>query len=141
MTEAHRLRILPLSPWLIHRHALLSVAAGGDCMPCRGRVGGRSGEHKSEIPSQSKIVCRLFFLMIRRPPRSTLFPYTTLFRSSSNTTPRLIFCTTDQGIYRWHDGSTQITHIATLPLANPPTRLIVSSGGSRLYAMSGQDVW
>src|SRR3712207_9017489 len=26
-----------------------------------------------------------FFLMIRRPPRSTLFPYTTLFRSSSVT--------------------------------------------------------
>src|SRR3712207_9215602 len=25
----------------------------------------------------------LFFLMIRRPPRSTLFPYTTLFRSSA----------------------------------------------------------
>src|SRR5258708_10031962 len=24
---------------------------------------------------------RIFFLMIRRPPRSTLFPYTTLFRS------------------------------------------------------------
>src|SRR5688572_31375947 len=24
-----------------------------------------------------------FFLMIRRPPRSTLFPYTTLFRSGS----------------------------------------------------------
>src|SRR5438552_13445995 len=28
-----------------------------------------------------------FFLMIRRPPRSTLFPYTTLFRSSPMTTP------------------------------------------------------
>src|SRR5256885_12082544 len=26
-----------------------------------------------------------FFLMIRRPPRSTLFPYTTLFRSGSMT--------------------------------------------------------
>src|SRR5476649_280589 len=26
---------------------------------------------------------RFFFLMIRRPPRSTLFPYTTLFRSIS----------------------------------------------------------
>src|SRR3712207_7415604 len=26
-----------------------------------------------------------FFLMIRRPPRSTLFPYTTLFRSSRAT--------------------------------------------------------
>src|SRR3712207_8336880 len=25
-----------------------------------------------------------FFLMIRRPPRSTLFPYTTLFRSVEN---------------------------------------------------------
>src|SRR5258706_6997289 len=25
-----------------------------------------------------------FFLMIRRPPRSTLFPYTTLFRSSAD---------------------------------------------------------
>src|SRR3712207_9361130 len=26
----------------------------------------------------------LFFLMIRRPPRSTLFPYTTLFRSPAD---------------------------------------------------------
>src|SRR6266478_6705297 len=25
--------------------------------------------------------CLFFFLMVRRPPRSTLFPYTTLFRS------------------------------------------------------------
>src|SRR5688572_31256723 len=31
------------------------------------------------------IVSFFFFLMIRRPPRSTLFPYTTLFRSVSNT--------------------------------------------------------
>src|SRR2546422_3475691 len=30
-----------------------------------------------------------FFLMIRRPPRSTLFPYTTLFRSLV-TSPRVI---------------------------------------------------
>src|SRR3712207_8855472 len=29
-----------------------------------------------------------FFLMIRRPPRSTLFPYTTLFRSRAATCPR-----------------------------------------------------
>src|SRR2546422_1979112 len=27
------------------------------------------------------LFCYFFFLMIRRPPRSTLFPYTTLFRS------------------------------------------------------------
>src|SRR2546422_10440874 len=30
-----------------------------------------------------------FFLMIRRPPRSTLFPYTTLFRSLAATRQRL----------------------------------------------------
>src|SRR5256885_11095233 len=33
-----------------------------------------------------------FFLMIRRPPRSTLFPYTTLFRS--NETRRSRICRT-----------------------------------------------
>src|SRR5258705_320389 len=58
----------------------------------------RSEEHTSELQSLRHLVCRLllekkknmthsllyfFFLMIRRPPRSTLFPYTTLFRSSS----------------------------------------------------------
>src|SRR5215204_2267330 len=31
--------------------------------------------------SNTFVPCVLFFLMIRRPPRSTLFPYTTLFRS------------------------------------------------------------
>src|SRR3954467_16006440 len=30
----------------------------------------------------SSFFCFFFFLMIRRPPRSTLFPYTTLFRST-----------------------------------------------------------
>src|SRR2546422_775243 len=68
----------------------------------------RSEEHTSELQSRLHLVCRLllekkkqthipcqdhfyleflyfFFLMIRRPPRSTLFPYTTLFRSASAT--------------------------------------------------------
>src|SRR2546421_6685120 len=30
------------------------------------------------------MVLFFFFLMIRRPPRSTLFPYTTLFRSKAD---------------------------------------------------------
>src|SRR5438552_13975753 len=34
------------------------------------------------------ISINLFFLMVRRPPRSTLFPYTTLFRSSRSVRPR-----------------------------------------------------
>src|SRR2546427_7863173 len=33
------------------------------------------------MPRLSSYVFLFFFLMIRRPPRSTLFPYTTLFRS------------------------------------------------------------
>src|SRR2546421_6731630 len=33
-------------------------------------------------PFVTRGVFFFFFLMIRRPPRSTLFPYTTLFRSS-----------------------------------------------------------
>src|SRR5258706_9626773 len=35
------------------------------------------------------IVRCFFFLMIRRPPRSTLFPYTTLFRSSLHGSSRV----------------------------------------------------
>src|SRR2546421_9615559 len=34
---------------------------------------------------------RNFFLMIRRPPRSTLFPYTTLFRSLKHFDPALVW--------------------------------------------------
>src|SRR5258705_10091774 len=51
-----------------------------------------------------------FFLMIRRPPRSTLFPYTTLFRSPAraNAQPR--------------DGS---ANVAT-PRPSPRSRLIVA---------------
>src|SRR6516225_11281315 len=33
------------------------------------------------MSSLSLFILFFFFLMIRRPPRSTLFPYTTLFRS------------------------------------------------------------
>src|SRR5438309_10198500 len=34
-----------------------------------------------EFLSSTTVILIFFFLMIRRPPRSTLFPYTTLFRS------------------------------------------------------------
>src|SRR2546429_3526599 len=35
--------------------------------------------------TSGSVMTLFFFLMIRRPPRSTLFPYTTLFRSVSST--------------------------------------------------------
>src|SRR5438093_7640627 len=41
------------------------------------------------------------FLMIRRPPRSTLFPYTTLFRSS-NGAPLYGPCTNEQASHSLH---------------------------------------
>src|SRR3712207_6890656 len=58
--------------------------------------------------------CLFFFLMIRRPPRSTLFPYTTLFRSdlayaimkiissisSSGTFPHGIYHYSNEGLIR-----------------------------------------
>src|SRR5690348_18444696 len=37
--------------------------------------------HSTYSLSSSSSFSFFFFLMIRRPPRSTLFPYTTLFRS------------------------------------------------------------
>src|SRR5438876_8522880 len=41
----------------------------------------------SEIPPTASII---FFSMIRRPPRSTLFPYTTLFRSHLGWAARIL---------------------------------------------------
>src|SRR6202048_5463466 len=44
-----------------------------------------------------RLIGFVFFLMIRRPPRSTLFPYTTLFRSVISMPPTSAVCsiTTD----------------------------------------------
>src|SRR6266478_7829278 len=45
-----------------------------------------------------------FFLMIRRPPRSTLFPYTTLFRSRPRPVPA------EGGVARLHDLLRHLRH-------------------------------
>src|SRR2546430_2288878 len=39
------------------------------------------GSHSYSLYFSDHLFFFFFFLMIRRPPRSTLFPYTTLFRS------------------------------------------------------------
>src|SRR3972149_2960317 len=44
-----------------------------------------------------------FFLMIRRPPRSTLFPYTTLFRSPHDTGPPVQKKRLERYIHRHQD--------------------------------------
>src|SRR5438309_8653447 len=51
-----------------------------------------------------------FFLMIRRPPRSTLFPYTTLFRSEEVPVAigRGAICSHDErGRRLWHGGASR----------------------------------
>src|SRR5690606_41974173 len=45
------------------------------------RVSLASASHLPVVPPPAAL-SSFFFLMIRRPPRSTLFPYTTLFRSA-----------------------------------------------------------
>src|SRR3989475_1222092 len=50
----------------------------------------------------------LFFLMIRRPPRSTLFPYTTLFRSMQEIDPT--FDEKDAGFSRFSKFGAEAAH-------------------------------
>src|SRR3990172_5451604 len=80
----------------LHDALPISIGDGIECFVPRhlapfgqverlGALAGSSEEHTSELQSRLHLVCGLFFLMIRRPPRSTLFPYTTLFRSRSAT--------------------------------------------------------
>src|SRR6266542_4116408 len=47
----------------------------------------RAGVILSAEAKTSVSILIFFFLMIRRPPRSTLFPYTTLFRSACRDPP------------------------------------------------------
>src|ERR1039457_7316213 len=51
-----------------------------------------------------------FFLMIRRPPRSTLFPYTTLFRSVRRRLPRIHACAKRSAV-RGTDGDRKSTRL------------------------------
>src|SRR3989441_1049285 len=58
--------------------------AGLGCRVVGEDAGGRAVEHCDRAAlghGGAVVVGGLFFLMMRRPPRSTLFPYTTLFRS------------------------------------------------------------
>src|SRR5580658_8774692 len=54
---------------------------------CRGFLGHGHGLRIAQLHSRFYV---FFFLMIRRPPRSTLFPYTTLFRSFIDAVARLL---------------------------------------------------
>src|SRR5258708_29131315 len=61
------------------------------------------------------LILIFFFLMIRRPPRSTLFPYTTLFRSIFWKARQIFFLRFRQGFSRflniWCDGGLEFLNL------------------------------
>src|SRR5258707_1851887 len=72
-----------------------------------------------------------FFLMIRRPPRSTLFPYTTLFRS--------VLCVLrDETIRRWQNharGYSETADSAQSCLSDRKSTRLNSSHANISYAV------
>src|SRR5437899_12233965 len=61
---------------------------------------------------------RIFLFITRRPPRSTLFPYTTLFRSD-----RLSRCRVDRGALESLDGGARLGGARGPPAqVHPPVR-------------------
>src|SRR3712207_7839778 len=75
--------------------------------------------------------------MIRRPPRSTLFPYTTLFRSERREQPRPGAQTTEQTHDWWTPGSgpngqvTRRARYARFGRSADPTAVLSRAGGRR----------
>src|SRR5215813_7977235 len=70
----------------------------------RGRQPG-FGHRRLADTTRGQTPCRVlrvfFFLMIRPPPRSTLFPYTTLFRSPATGGPRSTSCCPTSSTPAW----------------------------------------
>src|SRR6266704_6904768 len=67
-----------------------------------------------------------FFLMIRRPPRSTLFPYTTLFRSPRKGRRRSLARSVRVGVVRHSAGADRSVKCG-LPLQERPLRKLDAS--------------
>src|SRR3954464_14822570 len=72
------------------RLAAHAVRAHHSAQPARGvqRMGVRGSLERGSAEVLAALLV-IFFLMIRRPPRSTLFPYTTLFRSNDTATTEI----------------------------------------------------
>src|SRR5256886_16344498 len=86
-----------------------------------------------------------FFLMIRRPPRSTLFPYTTLFRSPARPLPPPPATAATDILLVHRPGSAQANIVlgnTTILPADPiyyargiATQVLGGGGDSRLFLM------
>src|SRR5690348_11627898 len=76
-----------------------------------------------------------FFLMIRRPPRSTLFPYTTLFRSVVSNSCITVISVIVLVVFL----STAHSHSVPLPAAAFPIRECVRAAGGPQEAGQGSE--
>src|SRR3712207_7163164 len=80
----------------------------------------------------------VFFLMIRRPPRSTLFPYTTLFRSQQDMKSRTLKPTAPKKVVRRGGGAVPVlvprtNHQVRVPLLGRRSEEHTSELQSRQY--------
>src|SRR5436853_6212282 len=75
-----------------------------------------------------------FFLMIRRPPRSTLFPYTTLFRSNLHTDQER-----DYFMQRYHDVISSFGGKTSYDADNRPLLVMRSNLWASGYDVDGTD--
>src|SRR3712207_8718134 len=78
-----------------------------------------------------------FFLMIRRPPRSTLFPYTTLFRSQQETHHPPAIRHDGRGSYGWCflGFSVRLDLLCALPRRDRKSTRLNSSHANISYAV------
>src|SRR3989449_422908 len=81
------------------------------------------------------LVLFFFFLMIRRPPRSTLFPYTTLFRSQDVSGFMVGTDAEHSGIIRAGARFVEAMATATVPKL---VLTVTHASGAGYYAMAGQ---
>src|SRR2546421_598021 len=82
--------------------------------------------------SPSHVSFHFFFLMIRRPPRSTLFPYTTLFRSQSRRLAREAFPLIEQK--KWREANAKARDAYLLRPTEPESWRAIA----RLASRTGQ---
>src|SRR2546422_10151013 len=78
-----------------------------------------------------------FFLMIRRPPRSTLFPYTTLFRSTnpfSITVDHFRYWIKQDPTFDWHT-VTEASFVNDFATSDRKSTRLNSSHGYISYAV------
>src|SRR5205809_3501997 len=82
-----------------------------------------------------------FFLLIRHPPRSTLFPYTTLFRSAmdrviSGLQQRRVITDKEKKILAYHEGGHALmAHLMTEASVDRKSTRLNSSHGYISYAV------